>query len=106
MPCAPQVLRRHSSRLGFGRAWQYAAAIAAPVLNRVEVGQRLAECEEEIRALGVNRLALFGSVLRGQTHARSDVDIVVEFAPASKTYDRFLVLSDLLERRLSRRGSS
>jgi predicted nucleotidyltransferase len=75
----------------------------APVLNRVEVAQRLAECEEEIRALGVSRLALFGSVLRGQTHAGSDVDIVVQFAPAAKTYDRFLALSELLERCLSRR---
>ncbi len=40
-----------------------------------------------IRALGVARLALFGSVLRGQTHAQSDVDLLVQFAPGTKTYD-------------------
>jgi predicted nucleotidyltransferase len=75
----------------------------SPVLNRVEAVQRLAACEEEIRALGVSRLALFGSVLRGQADAGSDVDLLVQFAPGAKTYDRFLALSELLERCLSRR---
>ena len=30
--------------------------------------------------------ALFGSVRRGQTHAASDVDRIVQFAPGAKTY--------------------
>jgi predicted nucleotidyltransferase len=46
---------------------------------------------------------LFGSVLRGQTHVGSDVDILVQFAPGAKTYARFFALSELLERCLSRR---
>ncbi|MQA28884.1 MAG: nucleotidyltransferase [Luteitalea sp.] len=74
-----------------------------PVLNRAETVERLSACEGEIRALGVSRLALFGSVLRGQTHAGSDVDVLVQFAPGAKTYDRFFALSELLERCLSRR---
>ena len=51
---------------------------------------------------GVIRLALFGSVLRGQTHADSDVDVLVQFASGVKTYDRFFALSELLERCLGR----
>lgn len=74
-----------------------------PVLNRAETVQRIAACDREIRALGVSRLALFGSVLRAQTRADSDVDVLVQFAPGAKTYDRFLALSELLERCLSRR---
>ena len=31
------------------------------------------------------------------------VDILVQFAPGAKTYERFLAVSELLERRLSRR---
>ena len=64
---------------------------------------RLAECEHEIRALGVVRLALFGSVLRGQAHEQSDVDLLVQFAPGAKTYARFLALAELLETYLGRR---
>ena len=52
--------------------------------------------------MGVAQLALFGSVLRGQTHAQSDVDLLVQFTPGTKTYARFFALSELLEARLGR----
>jgi predicted nucleotidyltransferase len=74
-----------------------------PVLSREETAERLSGCEHEIRALGVHRLALFGSVLRGEPRADSDVDVLVQFAPGAKSYDRFLRLSELLEARLGRR---
>jgi predicted nucleotidyltransferase len=62
----------------------------------------LAGSEPEIRALGVARLALFGSVLRNEARPDSDVDVLVEFVPGAKTYDHFLALSELLEQRLGR----
>jgi predicted nucleotidyltransferase len=74
-----------------------------PVLSREDTAERLSGCEHEIRALGVRRLALFGSVLRGEPRADSDVDVLVQFAPGAKSYDRFLTLSELLEARLGRR---
>ncbi len=75
-----------------------------PVLSRAQAQavDRLSECEQEIRALGVRRLALFGSVLRGNPRANSDVDVLVQFAPGAKSYARFLPLSELLEARLGR----
>jgi hypothetical protein len=59
--------------------------------------------EPEIRALGVARLALFGSVLRNEAGPDSDVDLLVQFVPGAKTYAHFLALSELLEQRLGRR---
>ncbi len=76
--------------------------MATPVLNREQATERLRACATEIRALGVARLALFGSVLRGQPRADSDVDLLVQFEPGAKSYDRFLALSELLEARLGR----
>jgi predicted nucleotidyltransferase len=70
--------------------------------SREEVIARLALAEGEILGLGVRRLALFGSFARGEAGAGSDVDVLVEFDPRWKTYDRFLELSDLLERLLQR----
>ncbi len=58
---------------------------------------RLAAAEPDIRALGVARLALFGSVGRGEVRPDSDVDLLVQFSPGQKSYGRFLALSDLLE---------
>jgi uncharacterized protein len=72
-------------------------------LTRERVIERLGTVEPEIRALGVQRLALFGSVARGQARVDSDVDFLVQFFPGAKTYNRFLALSELLEARLGRR---
>ena len=69
-------------------------------LTRHQAVAMLTASEPEIRALGVMRLALFGSVLRNQARPDSDVDLLVQFAPGAKTYDHFLALSELLERRL------
>jgi len=57
----------------------------------------------EITSLGVRRLALFGSVVRNEARPDSDVDVLVEFDPARKTFDNFLALSELLERLLDHR---
>ena len=75
----------------------------SPVSNHAEAVQRLARCAHEIRALGVSRLALFGSVLHGRPQLDSDVDLLVQFAPGTKSYERFLALSELLEHHLGRR---
>ena len=48
-------------------------------MTRDQAIRRLLAAEAEIRALGVNRLALFGSELRGEARPDSDVDILVEF---------------------------
>ena len=72
-------------------------------LTREQAVARLAASEPAIRALGVWRLALFGSVARDEARPDSDVDVLVQFSPGAKTYDRFLALSELLEECLGRR---
>ncbi len=57
----------------------------------------------DIRASGVERLALFGSVLRGRPRPESDADVLVRFGEGQKSFDRFLELADLLEDTLGRR---
>ena len=69
-------------------------------LTRKQAVERLRASESEIRALGVERLALFGSVLRGNARPDSDVDLLVQFSRGGKTFDRFLALCELLEARL------
>lgn len=72
-------------------------------LTREEAIRRLLDAEPEIRSLGVDRLALFGSVLRDEAGPESDVDLLVGFAAGAKSFDRLLALSELLEERLGRR---
>jgi len=72
----------------------------AQPLTRDEAIHRLQAAESEIRLLGVERLALFGSVLRNEARIDSDVDVLVGFAPGAKSFEHLLALSDLLEERL------
>ena len=54
----------------------------------------------QLRALGVKRLGLFGSFVRGEQRPESDIDLLVEFEPERKTFDNFMELSFLLENTL------
>jgi uncharacterized protein len=72
-------------------------------LTKVQVVERLDEARERIEALGVLRLALFGSVVRGEAREDSDVDLLVQFDPEQKTFDNFMNLCFLLEELLERR---
>lgn len=54
--------------------------------------------EPELRAAGIRRLSLFGSVARGDAVAESDVDLVAELDPAARIG---LFALAALERRLA-----
>ena len=73
------------------------------VRTREDIFKILDENRTQLRALGVKRLGLFGSFVRGQQRADSDVDMLVEFEPGQKTFDHFIELSFLLEDLLGRR---
>lgn len=75
----------------------------AAVETPQEIVDRLRHHREQIRSLGVERLGLFGSFTRGEQNAESDVDFLVRFHPAAKTFDRFMALAFLLEDLLQRR---
>ncbi len=75
----------------------------AVALTRQQVAESVERIRDRILALGVHRLALFGSVVRNEGGGGSDVDLLVEFRPGEKSYQRFLDLADLLEQALATR---
>lgn len=50
-------------------------------MNRYEVLETLKRSEAALRARGVQRAALFGSVARGDNRPDSDIDIMLEIDP-------------------------
>jgi predicted nucleotidyltransferase len=50
-------------------------------MNSLEALEILRRSEKALRALGVRRAALFGSVARGENRPGSDIDIMVEIDP-------------------------
>jgi predicted nucleotidyltransferase len=52
-------------------------------MKREEALKVLASHRDELRAMGIERLSLFGSVARDEAGEGSDVDLLVEFAPGT-----------------------
>ena len=76
--------------------------MSTTTLSKKDVLDQIEGNRSRLRALGVRRLGLFGSFVRGNQNAGSDVDILVEFEPAKKTFDNFIDLAELLETLLGR----
>ena len=57
------------------------------VQSKEDVLRILRERRNELRALGVDRIGLFGSFVREEQHAGSDVDVLVAFREGEATFD-------------------
>jgi predicted nucleotidyltransferase len=69
-------------------------------MNRDEVLAFLRNHRATLERLGVQSLALFGSVARQEAAATSDIDILVEFEPPA-TFDRYMDVKFYLEDHLN-----
>ena len=74
-----------------------------PIKKKQDIFNLLHQNQSRLRAFGVKRIGLFGSFVRGEQTAQSDVDLLVEFEPQQKTFDNFMELSFFLEKVLQSR---
>jgi predicted nucleotidyltransferase len=51
----------------------------------------------ELKRYGIVEIGLFGSWVNGKPRRSSDVDILVEFAPGTKTFDNYMDAKFFLE---------
>ncbi|HYU32930.1 MAG TPA: nucleotidyltransferase family protein [Thermoanaerobaculia bacterium] len=72
------------------------------IRTKEDILRFIAENQARIRALGVRRIGLFGSFVRGEQQPESDIDLLVDFEPLRKTFDHFMELSFFLEEALQR----
>lgn len=74
------------------------------VQTKSQVFSLIHEHKEELQEFGVRLCGVFGSFLReDDIHDNSDVDILVVFYPAKKTFDNFMHLAFFLEDLFGRR---
>ena len=74
-----------------------------PVQSKAKVFARVKKNESALKSLGVKRLGLFGSFVKGKQKIKSDVDFLVEFDQGSKSFDNYMRLSFFLEDLMGRR---
>ena len=73
------------------------------VQNKEQLVFLLVQNKEIIKAYGVKTLGVFGSFVRNEQQANSDIDLLVEFYTEKKTYRNFIGLIFYLEELLGRK---
>jgi hypothetical protein len=72
------------------------------VNDKQEVIKRIEANRDKISKLGISRVGIFGSFIRGEQRKNSDVDLLIEFEPEEKTYRNLLNFAELAESFLGR----
>ena len=73
------------------------------IKTKQDVLKVLHQNRDRLKAMGVSKIGLFGSFLRGEQHPDSDIDLLVKFEAGQKTFDAFMDLAFLLEEIFQRR---
>jgi len=73
------------------------------VQDKNSIIQIIKSHKTQILSYGVNKLGIFGSFVRNEQNADSDIDFYVEFSDGMKNFDNFMNLSFLLEESLGRK---
>ena len=66
-------------------------------MKRENVLKRLHSLKGRLGEIGVTRLGLFGSTVRGENTSKSDIDILLDFGAGNETYMNFLAACQILE---------
>jgi uncharacterized protein len=85
------------------RASKKERQMGVAIITKQDLLKVLHQNREPLKALGVSRIGLFGSIVRGEQNPDSDIDLLVEFKAGKKTFDAFMELSFLVEEILQRR---
>ena len=97
----PVFITRHGREvrvlLGISDYDNLCAKTCAQIPLKDEIIGRLLAHKDELGALGIDRLSLFGSVARGEASEHSDVDLVVLFKPEAKVGLRIVSIKKRLE---------
>ncbi len=75
----------------------------ARVVTKYDILRILNENRRRLLGLGVRRIGLYGSYVRGEQHFASDIDLLVEFEAGRKSFDAFMELAFWLEEILQRK---
>lgn len=77
--------------------------MAGTDLTKKDIIDLLRKSRAKLSSLGVKSVGLFGSFVRGDASAESDIDVLVELDPEKRTFDNFIEICFLLEELFDRK---
>lgn len=73
------------------------------VFDKGQIVDLLKQNSLELEKFGVNRIGVFGSFVKGDQNAQSDIDLIVEFNEGQKNFRNFMGTANLAENLLGRK---
>jgi uncharacterized protein len=65
--------------------------------NKEYILATLRNHKPELTKLGIRDIGLFGSYVRGEQSATSDIDILIDFDPEMENYDNYMAVYDIFQ---------
>lgn len=65
-------------------------------MKKQTVTYRLRKAKRDLIPYGVTRIGLFGSTVRNENTNKSDIDILIDFAPDMETYNNYMSVCEIL----------
>jgi len=66
------------------------------------ITQSLTAQKAQLQSFGLRKIGVFGSTARGESSITSDIDLILDFDPAKKTYKNFIASTTFLENLFNR----
>lgn len=66
--------------------------------TRENIIKTLKSNKPKLTNLGIRRVGLFGSYIRGEQSNESDIDLLIDFEPEKENFDNFMSVCDLFEK--------
>lgn len=66
--------------------------------TRENIIKTLKSNKPKLTNLGIRRVGLFGSYIRGEQSSESDIDLLIDFEPEKENFDNFMAVCDLFEK--------
>jgi predicted nucleotidyltransferase len=67
------------------------------MLTKDYILKKLGDHKLELSRFGVSKLGLFGSYIRNEETADSDIDLLIDFEPDLENFDNYMAVYDVLE---------
>jgi uncharacterized protein len=67
------------------------------MINKQDIFQMIIDNKVAIKNFGVNEIGLFGSYVRNEQTAKSDIDLLIDFEKDKKTLTNFINFCELVD---------
>jgi len=67
------------------------------MLNRDYILSTIRINKPELKKFGIQNIGLFGSYVRNEQSEKSDIDLLIDFAPENETFDNYMAVYDFIE---------